>query len=219
MKHFLVLSALLQHPEQALIDALPELDDVLRAHSPELQETIAPLLKHLNETDLITLQEQYVMTFDRSRSHSLHLFEHVYGESRDRGPAMVSLMEEYTARGYFIAADEIPDYLPMFLEFLSLLSPEEANDFLGEAIHVPAKIGAKLAESNNPYAYVFEALLTLTDVAPLPLAEPPVSDMDELLETFGPGADGTEPLLKPKHGNAQPINFYAPGTTPAMCNQ
>ncbi|WP_028455441.1 nitrate reductase molybdenum cofactor assembly chaperone [Chitinilyticum litopenaei] len=197
MKHFQILSALLQYPEGVLQDALPEIRAELADAPAGVAQAVAPLLDHLAAHDLIALQEGYVNTFDRGRNYSLHLFEHVYGESRDRGPAMVSLMQEYTNRGFFIAADELPDYLPLFLEFLGQTDEATAEEFLGESIHVIARIGEKLAEAGSPYAGVFTALRGLTDVEPLPLAEPPVRDMDEVMEKFGGGIDGMEPLLQP----------------------
>ena len=86
--------------------------------------------------------------------------------------------------------------------------PHEAARLLGDAIHVLAHIGRKLATNASPYAAVFALLETMSPVVAEVLTEPPVRDMDEALETFGPGADGVEPLLKTLAGGAQPINFY-----------
>lgn len=219
MKHFQILSALLQYPEEVLIESLPEICQELEDAPAGMAGVLEPLVDFLASQPLISLQESYVNTFDRSRSHSLHLFEHVYGESRDRGPAMVSLMQEYTDRGFFIAADELPDYLPLFLEFLGQVDAATAEEFLGESIHVIARIGEKLQESGSPYACVFDVLRSLTDVAPLPLAEPPVRDMDEVMEQFGAGFDGIEPLLQlSKPGSAcgsstQTIQFHPRSNT------
>lgn len=213
MKHYQVLSALLTYPELELVAALPELEAGL---APRMRACVAPLLVHLAENDLITLQQAYVQTFDRTPSHSLHLFEHIHGESRDRGQAMVDLMEEYKKHGLEMCGDELPDYVPLFLEFLSQLEDTDAaGRLLGDAVHVLAHIGHKLAANGSPYAGVFSVLETLSPVAAEALTEPPVQDMDEALETFGPGADGVEPLLKPAAaGGAQPINFYPRGTRP-----
>ncbi|MCR2493331.1 nitrate reductase molybdenum cofactor assembly chaperone, partial [Salmonella enterica] len=85
---------------------------------PEAEETLQPLIGHLASQDLIALQETYVATFDRNRAHSLHLFEHVHGESRDRGQAMVDLLETYRQHGFEPVVSELPDHVPLFLEFL-----------------------------------------------------------------------------------------------------
>lgn len=211
MQHYRILSALLLYPEQPLIDSLEQLEALLD-DAPELQRPLRPLFSHLARNDLIALQESYVATFDRNPAHSLHLFEHIHGESRDRGQAMVDLMEEYKKHGLQMTGDDLPDYVPLFLEFLSQVEPEEADRLLGDAIHVLAHIGSKLEANGSPYAGVFQALRLLTSVAPEELSEPPVRDMDEALETFGPGADGVEPLLKKAAGGwangPQPINFY-----------
>ena len=211
MNHYRILSALLLYPEGDLVAALPELEGGLAL---PMRARVAPLLAHLAEQDLITLQQEYVQTFDRTPSHSLHLFEHIHGESRDRGQAMVDLMEEYKKHGLVMEGDELPDFVPLFLEFLSQVDDEEAGRLLGDAVHVLAHLGRKLASNGSPYACVFGVLEGLSPVAAETLSEPPIKDMDEALETFGPGADGVEPLLKPQASGPQPINFYPRGTRP-----
>ncbi len=213
MNHYRILSALLLYPEGDLVAALPELEGGLPL---PMRAQVAPLLAHLAENDMITLQQEYVQTFDRTPSHSLHLFEHIHGESRDRGQAMVDLMEEYKKHGLEMQGDELPDFVPLFLEFLSQLDNEEAGRLLGDAVHVLAFIGRKLAANGSPYAGVFGVLEGLSPVAAEELSEPPIKDMDEALETFGPGADGVEPLLKPQASGPQPINFYPRGTRPTV---
>ena len=208
LQHYQVLSALLLYPEPALIAHLGELDALLDA-TPELQQQLQLLLAYLRQADLITLQQNYVMTFDRNPSHSLHLFEHIHGESRDRGQAMVDLMEEYKKHGLEMTGDDLPDFVPLFLEFLSQQNAVEAARLLSDAIHVLAHIGGKLATNDSPYAGVFDALQLLSPVAAERLTEPPVRDMDEALETFGAGVDGVEPLLRPAAGGTQQVKFYA----------
>jgi len=213
MNHYRILSALLLYPEGDLVAALPELEGGLAL---PMRARVAPLLAHLAEQDLITLQQEYVQTFDRTPSHSLHLFEHIHGESRDRGQAMVDLMEEYKKHGLVMQGDELPDFVPLFLEFLSQVESEEAGRLLGDAVHVLAHLGRKLAANGSVYACVFDVLESLSPVAAETLSEPPIKDMDEALETFGPGADGVEPLLKPQALGPQPINFYPRGTRPVV---
>jgi nitrate reductase delta subunit len=209
-----ILSALLGYPEQELLDALAEIDAAL-AEWPQARDLLAPVTGLLRGESLIALQENYVATFDRNPAHSLHLFEHVHGESRDRGQAMVDLIDEYRREGFEPAASELPDYVPLFLEFLGALVADgkeaRAEHLLGEAIHVMAAIGDRLARNHSPYAGVFAVLRTLTDVQPQPQQAPPVRDMDEALETFGPGVDGAEPLLAPQTGS-QAVKFYPRGT-------
>jgi nitrate reductase delta subunit len=207
MKHYQVLSAMLLYPEPILLDSLDELEAML-ADTPAFQASLQPLFSYLRKEDLIDLQQNYVATFDRNPSHSLHLFEHIHGESRDRGQAMVDLMEEYKKHGLEMTGDDLPDYVPLFLEFLSQLETEQAGPMLGDAVHVLAHIGRKLAGNGSPYAGVFEVLQQLSPVTAEELSEPPVRDMDEALETFGPGVDGVEPLLKTFAGGPQPVNFY-----------
>ncbi len=223
MQSFKLLSALLCYPEPPLLAALPALRARLKivhtsqraqvdttdaqnithtsvaacdAHST-LEHALAPLLDYLGTTPLIRLQENYVATFDRSTSHSLHLFEHIHGESRDRGQAMVDLLEEYRKHGFELSTTELPDYVPLFLEFLAQLPEDQVQALLGDAIHVLAMIGNELSVAQSPYACVFEVLRNHCTTEPQAFTEPPVRDMDEALETFGAGADGVEPLLRP----------------------
>ena len=207
MKHYQVLSAVLLYPEQALLDNLDELEQ-LASDEPEFQDALQPLFSYFKNEKLIDLQQNYVATFDRNMSHSLHLFEHIHGESRDRGQAMVDLMEEYKKYGLEMCANDLPDYVPLFLEFLSQVEDEQAARMLGDAIHVLAYIGGKLRGNQSPYAGVFDMLQMLSPVVAEELAEPPVRDMDEAMETFGSGIDGVEPLLKTFSGGPQPVNFY-----------
>ena len=113
-----------------------------------------------------------------------------------RGSAMIDLLEEYWKHDFDASASELPDYVPLFLEFLSLLPTDEARELLGDAVHVLATIGRKLDANGSPYATAFQVLEALSPVAAQELAEPPVRDMDEAMEMFGPSMDGVEPLLK-----------------------
>jgi len=200
MKTFKVISLLLCYPESDWLEALPELEAALASEADfngDAATRMAPLFAQLRETELIALQESYVATFDRNPSHSLHLFEHIHGESRDRGSAMIDLLNEYWKYDFDASASELPDYVPLFLEFLSLLPTEEALALLGDAVHVLATIGRKLDANGSPFATAFQVLEALSPVAAQELVEPPVRDMDEAMEMFGPSVDGVEPLLKP----------------------
>ena len=154
------------------------------------------------------MQEDYVLVFDRNRRHALYIFEHVYGEDRDRGSAMVDLLEEYRRYGFELGDDELPDYLPALLEFLSHVPSADAQELLGGAVHVIAHIAENLQSYGSPYAAVLKAAAALSPVVPQPLTEPPVRDMDEAMETFGPDWQGIEPLLKP---SVQTVRFYPKG--------
>ena len=206
------LSALMCYPEQDLIDALPEFQTALDQW-PELapkREELQTLLNHLGSQSLRQLQEDYVLVFDRTRQHALYIFEHVYGEDRDRGSAMVDLLEEYRRHGFELGDEELPDYLPALLEFFAHIPAQEAEKLLGDAVHVIHHIGKNLAASGSPYAALLQAAVSLSPVEPQPLIEPPVRDMDEAMETFGPDPQGIEPLLKP---SIQTVQFY-PGGRP-----
>ena len=204
-------SALLCYPEAELIESLPEFQTALNEW-PELKSNRADLQKlidHLGSHTLRQLQEDYVLVFDRTRQHALYIFEHVYGEDRDRGNAMVDLIDEYRRYGFELGDEELPDYLPALLEFFAHIPPEEAQKLLGDAVHVIAHIAKNLSLYGSPYAALLDAVVALSPVKPQPLIEPPVRDMDEAMEIFGPDVAGNEPLLKPSV--SQTVRFYPNG--------
>jgi nitrate reductase molybdenum cofactor assembly chaperone NarJ/NarW len=169
MKTFKALAALLAYPESDIVAAAPEIENALREErliSPVVLTSLQALFAQLRTEDLMDVQERYVSLFDRVRSLSLHLFEHVHGESRDRGQAMVDLRQLYGSHGYELATDELPDYLPAFLEFLSALPLDDARAHLDDTVHLLESIGARLAKRGSAYAAVFQALLELAGAAP-----------------------------------------------------
>lgn len=212
MSTYRALSALLSYPDEEMIVALPEISGAL-APLPGAQQRLAPLLAWLMENSLVTVQESYVATFDRSRALSLYLFEHVHGESRERGEALLDLLREYQRHGFEPddregSAREMPDYLPLFLEFLGQLPPDGAGVLLADAVHVIALLHERLQERGSPYAPLLALLVELSPEKPQPMTDAPARDMDALLETVGPGADGTEPLLRPDNSGVQVIRFH-----------
>ena len=207
MNKFKLLTVLLAYPSAELQQAVAEDFVPLLKDLPEWESNLSPLMQYLSNTDLIDIQEYYVHTFDRTPTHSLHLFEHLHGENRDRGDAMLNLLHEYQKSGFEPTGFELPDYLPLFLEFLSMQSEQHAAELLGEAVHVIGYISQKLAANQSNYAPVFELIVSLSPIAPKELSVSPVKDMDEALELFGPNAQGVEPLLTPKHQDVQIVNI------------
>lgn len=204
-RSYRALGCMLTYPERDWIEALPELMEVLaqdglvgRGRLAELRA----LAGALQAADLIEAQEQYVSLFDRSRRVSLHLFEHVHGESRDRGMAMVNLGELYAAAGLLADPNELPDFLPMYLEYLSVLPPEQARRSLADVGAILQAIHARLTERESPYKVVFAALLDIAGLAPAEIqgAAEPADDTPEALDrvweeaavTFGPENDPTK---------------------------
>ena len=197
------LAALLGYPERDLIEALPEIRLALAAGRLRTDG----LLGELAALELYVLQERYVALFDRSRALSLHLFEHVHGESRDRGQAMVDLQAMYTQRGMQVADGELPDYVPAFLEFLSLVGEREAKGLLAETAHILRAIGEALARRGSPYAEVFGALLALAGERGIEVPSgprPEDEDSPEALDRAWLDAPVT-------FGGPQPVKFYRNG--------
>lgn len=167
MKTFKILGLLLSYPEANIISHLKEMERMLKQEEllPGKQlQAILRFMDYLTNTDLLALQEDYVDTFDRGRAHCLHLFEHVYGESRDRGQAMVDLKNMYETKGLYLDTAELPDYLPLFLEYLSHCDLTEAKSLLAEPIAIIAAIGAKLKKRKSPYYRLFTVLQTLSEI-------------------------------------------------------
>ena len=167
MKTFKALSLLLTYPEAELKAAVPALRDVRLGEGllgPHRIAALEPLLTALAEQDLYDLQETFVLLFDRSRSLSLNLFEHIHGESRDRGGAMVDLLETYRAGGFDLAGPELPDHLPVLLEYLSTRPLEEAQALLADAGHILVALAERLTRRQSAYAGVLEALVALAEV-------------------------------------------------------
>ncbi len=163
------LSILLQYPTQELLDGAHEVIGAIAEEgvaSDSALEALEGLRDYLAAADVYRLQEEYVSLFDRTRALSLHLFEHVHGESRDRGQAMVDLIDHYAKHGMQLRTRELPDYLPLFLEFLSLLPQDEAQAMLADPVTIIAVIGRRLHDRGSPYAAVFGALEELAAVRP-----------------------------------------------------
>ncbi len=160
-----ICSLLLSYPneeiQELLKDVVPALMEESRLETVEIKK-IEAFVKNYSEKPLIEWQEQYVQLFDLSGTVSLNLFEHVHGISKERGQAMVDLTDEYAEAGLELKTRELPDYLPVFLEYLSLLSPENAASMLSETVHILAAIKYRLGEKSNFYASVFSALISLS---------------------------------------------------------
>ena len=159
------LSLLLSYPTRELQQSMPEVGGIL-ASDPRMtaatRRALRPLVEEVGGRDIYDLEERFVMLFDRSRTLSLNLFEHVHGESRDRGGAMVSLLETYRAGGFEPDTSELPDHLPVLLEFLALRPWAEAQEILADAAHIFAALAERLTRRESPYAAVFTALLQLS---------------------------------------------------------
>ena len=126
------------------------------------KEQLLRCVEMLCDGDLLDMQETYVGTFDKGRATSLLLFEHVHGESRDRGQAMVDLMEQYRANGLEIDARELPDYLPLFLEYLSTRPWVEIRNWLEDIHHILGLLGERLYQRDSFYHVVMDSLLMLS---------------------------------------------------------
>ena len=166
---FKVFSALLGYPTEELKAVAGEISEALdreTALPAPIRDRLYDLIEEIATGDLYELQERYIQLFDRSRSLSLHLFEHVHGESRDRGQAMVDLQNLYGKHGLEIGAAELPDFMPLFLEFLSTRPRAEACELLGQPAHILIALAERLKKRGSPYEAVFRALVALAAAKP-----------------------------------------------------
>lgn len=219
------MSLILSYPTCELQHAMPEIGAVLASDTrltTAARRTLRPLVEELGSRDIYALQEVFVMLFDRSRTLSLNLFEHVHGESRDRGGAMVSLVETYRAGGFDPVTSELPDHLPVLLEFLSTCPFAEAQDTLADAAQIFAALNERLIRRESPYAAVFVALgqmagvqvdgASIAEMLALPDDDP--NDLDALDEVwedsevlFGPDPNAGCPQVRDMLGRMDtPVN-------------
>ena len=205
------LAALLGYPDAELQQFLPQMREVLhteRAVSAQRLAELDALLATLARRDALDNEAEYVSLFDRGRATSLHLFEHVHGDSRDRGPAMIDLAQTYEKAGLYLAEGELPDYLPAVLEFVSTQPAAEARAFLAEMAHIFNAIFAALQKHRSGYASVLGALLDLAgekaQAVELPKeedldaswAEPPVFDGCSTKGQSRPGEEHTIKIVR-----------------------
>ena len=209
MKSLRVLAALLGYPDARMRGHLPEMRGLLRderAISPSRLSELDALMDTLRRSDALELESDYVALFDRGRATSLHLFEHVHGDSRDRGPAMIDLGQTYEKAGLVLAEGELPDYLPAVLEFVSTQPPREARAFLGEMAHIFNAIFGALVQRESAYASVLGALLELAGEKAQAVAPPPEESLDESWAepvVF----DGCSTKGQAKPGQPQPVHI------------
>jgi len=168
-----IISALLSYPSKELVGGVEELHGALSADdsvSKNTKSLVGNLIADICSHDVYDAQERYVLLFDRTRTNSLHLFEHVHGESRDRGQAMVDLAVMYEKQGFEIDAKELPDFIPMFLEYLSTQSEEEVKNLLGQTLHIMVAIRQRLQKRKSIYANAFLALEDMAGIEADPQA-------------------------------------------------
>ena len=177
-----VLARLLSYPDAELRSHLSAMRDALHTERAITLGRLAELdvlMDTLSSSDALDTEAVYVQLFDCGRATSLHLFEHVHGDSRDRGPAMIDLAQTYDKAGLYLAPGELPDYLPVVLEFVSTQPPREARAFLSEMAHIFNAIFSALQQRQSAYASVIGALLELAGEKAQEVKLAPEEPLDE----------------------------------------
>ena len=160
------LGVLLHYPQEDLIEALDDIQQLIEAEAllhPEQTSALGRCIAGMRNQALLDLQEQYVQLFDTNPKHALYLFQHLYGDTPQRGPALADLIGMYRDHGYQPTATELPDYLPLFCEFAAQFPPPEARSLLGRALPVLELMAQRLGEEGSAYAAVFSALGSLAE--------------------------------------------------------
>jgi len=217
MAHTLrALAWLLRYPDAELRAAAGEIGAALHDEGALAAGRLAELdalVRRLAAAPGLRVEAEYVELFDRGRRTALHLFEHVHGDSRDRGPAMVDLAQTYDRAGLQLVPGELPDYLPVVLEFASTQPPAQAREFLRETAHIVQAIFSALLERQSPYASVLAAVLDLAgeraqkvEVA----AEPAIDDSWAEPEAFG----GCASKGQSRPNEEQPVHLVRPHRAP-----
>jgi nitrate reductase delta subunit len=217
MAHTLrALAWLLRYPDAELRAAAGAIGAALHDEGALAAGRLAELdalVRRLAAAPGLRAETEYVELFDRGRRTALHLFEHVHGDSRDRGPAMVDLAQTYDRAGLQLMPGELPDYLPVVLEFASTQPPAQAREFLRETAHIVQAIFSALLERQSPYASVLAAVLDLAgeraqkvEVA----AEPAIDDSWAEPEAFG----GCTSKGQSRPNEEQPVHLVRPHPAP-----
>lgn len=161
------------YPTQDHLAVLGECSSFLKSEgwlsSASLKKMDA-VIADFHSKDLLDLQEEYVALFDRTPSLSLHLFEHIHGDSRDRGQALADLLRVYEEAGLFINTDETPDYLPLFAEYVSTLGHAEASQTLGSIVNILSSLAERLRNRGSFYAHIMDAMAETASRSPDPEA-------------------------------------------------
>jgi nitrate reductase delta subunit len=203
------LALLLSYPDADMRSKLTDVMSVLsleRALSPSRISELKNLSEQLQSLDPLEVESRYVETFDRGRSTCLNLFEHVHGDSRDRGPAMIDLSQTYAQSGLVLDPDELPDHLCVVLEFASTQTEGVAKSFLDEMAHILNSIFSALLKRESPYAAVIAAVLELSGHKAQTVSIPVEESMDSSWQE--PEAfDGCQSRGQTKPNLAQPLHF------------
>lgn len=209
-----VLAHLLDYPGEELPDRLTALVEALDAEevlSATRRAELDVFLAQFAAQVPLDAAAAWIELFDRGRATSLHLFEHVHGDSRDRGPALLDLAQTYAAAGLDLRADELPDYLPAVLEFASTLPPVEGRAFLAETVHILTAIFSALRARGSTYACLLGALIELAGAEAQAVGVPAEEPLDAAWEE--PPAFGGCPARSHAHqASSQPVHFVRRST-------
>ncbi len=211
-----VLAHLLDYPDAALRASLRDMREVLHTQRTLGEQRLADidaLIDTLLRDDGLDTEAAYVDLFDRGRGTALHLFEHVHGDSRDRGPAMIDLIRTYEQAGLYLASGELPDHLTVVLEYASTQPPASATSLLGEVAHILRNLYSALKKRQSAYASVLAALLDLAGESAHAVELQGEPGLDETWSE--PAAfDGCSSSGQRRPGESQPVRIvrtaYAP---------
>lgn len=162
-----IVSLLLDYPDEEVKNNLHRFLEIVDEDNLLDDDQKTELTTFINYASPLTLNEwqmQYVQLFDFSTKTNLYLFDHVYGDSRERGQAMIDLTEMYVKSGFVPCSNELPDYLPLFLEYLSLLTnEEEGRQLLQRIAPIVENMKQSLEKRESPYGNLLQILCSLNE--------------------------------------------------------
>jgi len=149
----------LDYPGPSLLNMLDDLSDAAAQLPDEVRVPLETLLTHLRVTAPLTLAADYVATFDLRKRASMHLTYYAYGDTRKRGMALLRFKHAYRHAGVELGDEELPDHLPVLLEFAATVDPIGGERLLGEHLPVIELLRLSLSDSGSPYAGALAAVV------------------------------------------------------------
>jgi nitrate reductase delta subunit len=168
-----LLSLYLAYPDAEALEALPEMEEAAAGLSdPRSRERLSHFMALLKEQSLLKLQEHYTAVFDMDPAASLNLTYHLLGDREDRGRTLAELLETYLQAGFEPAVNELPDFLPLLLEFIAAVPQAETHAPILRCLAAVPALAGRLKETGSLYAVPLELLCGVfpetTDVPPSP---------------------------------------------------
>lgn len=185
-----ITALLLDYPDEQAFAVTAQVAAAATQLPDGAREPVQNFLAHFSGSDPMRLAAEYVETFDMARRSSLHLTYYAYGDTRKRGMALLRFKHAYRLAGVEIGDGELPDYLPVVLEFAAAVDHLQGERLLCEHVPVLEVLRLSLQESESPYAGLIGSVLATL---------PPISAADRrrIADLAGQGPPEEDVGLEP----------------------